>query len=82
MSRYAVPSLVVGLVVLVLALIALLLGIYLLPGRMEAIERGVYAPWIIVWAMIMITDLCALALAGFLFSVGMKGLAAEAPSRS
>jgi hypothetical protein len=82
MSRYAIPSIVVGLVVLALALSALLLGINLLPGRVESIERGVYAPWIIVWAMILITDVCALALAGFLFSVGVKGLSAEAASRT
>jgi quinol-cytochrome oxidoreductase complex cytochrome b subunit len=81
MSRFAIPSLVVGLVVVVLAVIALLLGLYLLPGRAESIERGVYMPWVIVWLMIALTDLCALALAGFLVSVGLKGLSTDAPSR-
>jgi hypothetical protein len=31
--------------------------------------------------MIALTDLCALALAGFLVSVGLKGLSTDAPSR-
>jgi hypothetical protein len=80
MTRYAVPSLVVAVVVLGLVLVTVVLGMNLLPTRAEAVERGVYVPWAIVWGMIAITDLCGLLLAGFLVSFGIKGLSAEVPA--
>jgi hypothetical protein len=76
MTRFAVPSLVVAVVVLALAVVAILLGVNLLPTKAEAIQKGTYAPWLIVWGMIAIADICALLLATFLFRTGMRGLSA------
>jgi hypothetical protein len=75
MTRFAVPSLVVSILVLLLAVGAIVLGLNLLPSQSEAVEKGTYAPWLIVWMMIVVTDVCAVALAGFLFRHGMQGLA-------
>lgn len=80
MTRYAVPSLVVAVVVLGLVLGSVVLGVNLLPNSAEAVERGVYAPWLIAWGMILLTDLCGVLLAGFLLSVGIKGLSARPSS--
>ena len=74
MTRFAVPALVVSIVVFLLAVLAFVLGLNLLPTKVEAIEKGTYAPWIIVWVMIALTDLCAVALSAFLFKYGMQGL--------
>ena len=74
MRRFAVPARIVAVVVFALAIVAVVLGLNLLPTRMEAIEKGTYAPWVIVWIMIGVTDACAVALAGFLFSFGLKAL--------
>jgi hypothetical protein len=75
MARFAVPSLVVSVLVLLLAVLAVALGLNLLPSQSEAVEKGTFAPWVIVWMMIVVTDICAVALAGFLFKYGMRGLA-------
>ena len=77
MTRYAVPALIAAVIVVVLGIGAVLLGNGLLPTAAQAAEKGTYAPWLIVWAMIGIVAACALALAVFLFSEGFKGLASE-----
>jgi len=77
MTRYAVPALVAAVIVAVLGVGAVLLGNGLLPTQAQAIEKGTYAPWVIVWMMIAIVCLCALGLAIFLFSEGFKGLSNE-----
>ena len=77
MTRYAVPALIAAVIVVGLGIGAVLLGNGLLPTQAQAIEKGTYAPWIIVWAMVGIVTACALALAVFLFSEGFKGLANE-----
>jgi hypothetical protein len=77
MTRFAAPAVVLSILVAGLAVLAIVLGINLLPTRMEALDKGTFAPWVIVWAMIVLTDVCALALAVFLFNWGMKGLSSE-----
>ena len=81
MTRYAVPSLVVAVVTLGLALGAMILGLNLLPTRAEAVERGVYAPWVIGWMIVGLAMLCGALLTGFLVSVAVKGLSAESSRR-
>ena len=77
MTRYAVPALIGALIVVGLAIVAVLLGTGLLPTQAQAVEKGTYAPWVIVWGMIAIVCACALGLAIFLFSEGFKGLSSE-----
>lgn len=77
MTRYAVPSLIVAVVVLGLVGISVLLGLNLLPNQAESVERGVYAPWLIVWAIIALIVGCGLILAVTLVSFGLKGLSAQ-----
>ena len=74
MSRSAVPSIVTAIVVLGLAVGAVLLGQGLLPSKLESIEKGTYAPWLLVWGMIGIVELCALSLAAFLLIRCVQGL--------
>lgn len=59
----------------VAAVFALALGAWLLvmawtvmPTGPVAAERGAYGPWVLTWGMIWATVLCAVAIAGFLFS--------------
>jgi hypothetical protein len=66
-------ALVTAVVVIALGVVAFLLGNGLVPPKAEAIQKGTYAPWLIVWGMIVITALCAGALAAFLFNTGAKG---------
>ena len=66
MNRPAV--LVTALVVVGIGLINVVLGRNLIMPLALAQERGAGVPWYIVWAMIMITLLSALALAGFILS--------------
>jgi uncharacterized membrane protein YidH (DUF202 family) len=82
MTRYAVPSIIVAILVLALALITIVLGLNLLPSRLESIERGTYAPWMIVWAMIALTVLCAVLLAIPLFMNGVRGLSSGTHART
>jgi hypothetical protein len=70
MSRVGV--LVVAVIVVGLAVVAVALGNGLLPSQTEAVAKGTFAPWVIVWIMIGITVLCALALAGFLLVRGLS----------
>jgi uncharacterized membrane protein YidH (DUF202 family) len=74
MTRYAVPSIVGAIVVAVLGVIALMLGNGLVPSRTESLEKGTYAPWLIVWMMVWITVVCAGVLAVFLFRKGVEGM--------
>jgi hypothetical protein len=68
-----VPALLMASVVIVLAVLTYLFGVYLMPSRVEAIEKGTLAPWYIVWLMIGIMELCCVALAVFLVRVGFGG---------
>jgi hypothetical protein len=68
-----VPAVLMAVVVIAFAVVAYLLGVGLLPTRLEAIEKGTLAPWFIVWLMIGITQLCCVALALFLVRTGLGG---------
>ena len=77
MNRFAVPAIVVSIVVFALAVGGYLLGIGLLPGKAEAIEKGTIAPYYIVWGMIWIVEACAVALGITLLRTGVRGLSSR-----
>jgi hypothetical protein len=66
MNRAAV--LISALVVVIIGLLNVVLGRNLIMPLALAEERGAGVPWYLVWGMIMITMLSALALGGFLVS--------------
>jgi hypothetical protein len=66
------PSLLVTIVVLVLAVVAVLFGFGMMPTAAEATERGVYVPWLLVWGMIAIVEVCALLMAGLMLAARAK----------
>jgi hypothetical protein len=74
MNRFAIPAIVVSLVVFGLALVTYLLGVNLLPSQAEAVEKGTVAPLRIVWAMIWLMEICAIALGVSLLRRGIQGL--------
>jgi hypothetical protein len=74
MNRFAVPAIVVSIVVFVLAIAGYMLGDGLLPTRTEAVEKGTIAPYYIVWGMIWIVEACAILLAVSLLRTGVRGL--------
>ena len=57
-----------GVVVLGLAAGLLVVSLNLLPTTAQANEKGTFAPLVFTWLMIGTSILCALALAGYLFS--------------
>jgi uncharacterized membrane protein YidH (DUF202 family) len=69
MTESTFPSRLVAVVVLVLAVVAILFGRGLMPSGAEATERGVYVPWLLVWGMVAIVEVCALLLVGLLLTV-------------
>jgi hypothetical protein len=77
MHRFAVPAILVSIVVLALCVGAYLLGIGLLPSHAESIEKGTQAPYFIVWGMVWIVEACGIALAVSLFRAGLQGLRAR-----
>ena len=66
MNRVAI--IVTALVVVGIGLVNVVLGRNLIMPLALATERGAGVPWYIVWGMVLITLLSALALAGFLIS--------------
>jgi hypothetical protein len=77
MNRFAVPAIVVSVVVFALAIAAYLLGVGLLPNHTEAVEKGTVAPYFIVWGMIWIVEACAILLAVSLLRTGVRGLSSR-----
>ena len=75
MNRFAIPAIIVSIVVFALAVVTYLLGVNLLPTQAEAIERQTLAPWRIVWAMIWAVEICAITLGVSLLTRGIRGLA-------
>jgi hypothetical protein len=73
MTRSSVLALVSAVAVIGLGIVAVLLGNGLLPSKADAIQKGTYAPLLIVWFMIGITGVCAAGLAAFLFNYGVRG---------
>jgi hypothetical protein len=55
---------------IVLAVVAVLFGMGLLPDRAAASGRGVLMPWLLTWAMIWMTVASGIVLAGFLVVTG------------
>jgi len=66
-------ALIAAVVVVGLGIGAFLMGTGLVPSKADAISKGTYAPWLIVWAMVGTTILCAGTLAVFLFNWARKG---------
>ena len=77
MNRFAVPALVVAVVVIAMAVVAYLLGLGLLPSHAEAVEKGTEAPYFIVWGMLWTLEACAGCLAVSLLQKGIQGLSAR-----
>ena len=77
MNRFAVPAIVVSIVVFALAIATYLLGAGLLPNHTEAVEKGTVAPYFIVWGMIWIVVACAILLAVSLLRTGVRGLSSR-----
>jgi hypothetical protein len=61
-------AIVFAVVSLGLAAAGWIFGMSLLPSRAVAQEEGTTIPWVIIWSMIWITTLSAVALAGFLLA--------------
>jgi hypothetical protein len=72
---------VLAVVVLALGAIGIVLGLSLVPPRVVAIERGTVAGWWIVWTVIWLSTLMAIAVAGFLLAAGL-GKVPETSDRS
>lgn len=70
MSRPVVLAAAVG--AFALSLLILLLALNLLPTRVEAVERGTYAPWMVTWIMAWSGILCGVVLAGYLVLAGLR----------
>lgn len=66
MNRTAI--LLAAFVVVVIGLLNVVLGSNLIMPLSLAQERGAGVPWYLVWGMVLITLLSALALCGFLIS--------------
>jgi hypothetical protein len=49
-----------------LAIASWIFGVSLIPSSATAQEDGIIIPWVIIWAMIWLTSISALALAAFL----------------
>jgi len=62
---------VAGLVVLALGVVNVLLGMNLVPTLAVAQEKGTVAGWWLLWIVIGLVELSAIALAGFLIAAGL-----------
>ncbi len=64
---------VAAILVLAIVLVNVTLGLNLLPGPVEAREKGTFAALLITWAMVLISAGSGLALAGFLLTAKKTG---------
>jgi hypothetical protein len=62
---------VAGIVVIALGILNVILGTYLVPTMSVATERGTGPGWWLIWSVIALTVVCALALGGFLLAAGL-----------
>jgi hypothetical protein len=69
---HAVKWIASAIAVLGLAAVNLILGMSLLPPRMEAARKGIFVPWAITWGMIWVTVLIGVAVSGFLIAIGVN----------
>jgi hypothetical protein len=72
MNRNPVKWIVSAIAVLGLAPVSVLFGLTLLPARATAEKAGTFVPWLLTWAVIGMTALIAVVLAGFLIKTGMS----------
>jgi hypothetical protein len=77
MNRFALPAIIVAIVVFALAVVTYLLGVGFLPTFPEAIEKGTVAPYRIVWGMIWLVVACTVALGIALLRHGIRGLSSR-----
>ena len=60
-----------GIVVLALAVVNVLLGLNLVPSKAVAAEKGTGPGWWLIWTVIAVTVISAVALGGFLLAAGL-----------
>jgi hypothetical protein len=82
MSGNRVRWIVLAIVVLGLALVGITLGVTLVGSKEAAAERGTVAGWWIVWIVIALNTLMAMAVAAFLFAAGLGKVPETAVSPS
>jgi hypothetical protein len=62
---------VAGIVVIALGILNIILGLNLVPTKAIAEERGTGPGWWLIWSVIALTVVCAVALGGFLLAAGL-----------
>ena len=62
---------VAGIVVLAVGLLNVVLGTYLVPTLQVAAEKGTAPGFYLIWAVIALIAICAIALGGFLLAAGL-----------
>ena len=62
---------VAGIVVIALGILNIILGMNLVPTMAVAEERGTGTGWWLIWSVIALTVVCAVALGGFLLAAGL-----------
>jgi hypothetical protein len=62
---------VAGIVVIALGILNVILGVNLVPTQAVAEERGTVAGWWLIWSVISLTVICAVALGAFLLAAGL-----------
>jgi len=72
---------VAGLVVLALGLVNILLGMNLVPTMTVAQEKGTIAGWWLLWIVIGVVVVSAVALGGFLIAAGLGKVPETADQR-
>ena len=60
-----------GIVVLALGVLNIVLGLNLVPTIGVAQQKGTAAGWWLIWVVIGLTVVCAVALGGFLVAAGL-----------
>jgi len=62
---------VAGIVVIALGIVNVILGMNLVPTMAIAQERGTAPGWWLIWSVIALIVICAVALGGFLLAAGL-----------
>jgi hypothetical protein len=62
---------VAGLAVIAIGILNVILGMNLVPTIEVAQERGTAPGWWLIWSVIALTLVCAVALGGFLVAAGL-----------
>jgi hypothetical protein len=62
---------VTGIVVIAIGILNVILGLNLVPTKAIAEERGTAPGWWLIWSVIALTVICAVALGGFLLAAGL-----------